>query len=116
MNTILKRLYETNFFEKINLKVVDGVLNIDVIENPIIDSLTINGIKSSKLNEALIESMQLKSRKSYNKTIFLEDLNLLKNMIKSSGYYFADIQTSVIRNEKLNSIKLVYDIDLKNHY
>ena len=112
LNTILKRLYETNFFEKINLKVVDGVLNIDVIENPIIDSLTINGIKSSKLNEALIESMQLKSRKSYNKTIFLEDLNLLKNMIKSSGYYFADIQTSVIRNEKLNSIKLVYDIDL----
>jgi len=112
LNTILKSLYETNFFEKINLKVVDGVLNIDVIENPIIDSLTINGIKSSKLNEALIESMQLKSRKSYNKTIFLEDLNLLKNMIKSSGYYFADIQTSVIRNEKLNSIKLVYDIDL----
>ena len=112
LNKILKRLYETNFFEKINLNLIDGVLNIDVIENPIIDSLTINGIKSSKLNEALIESLQLKSRKSYNKTIFLEDLNLLKNMIKSSGYYFADIQTSVIRNEKLNSIKLVYDIDL----
>jgi outer membrane protein insertion porin family len=112
LNKILKRLYETNFFEKINLNLIDGVLNIDVIENPIIDSLTINGIKSSKLNEALIESLQLKSRKSYNKTIFLEDLNLLKNMIKSSGYYFADIQTSVIRNEKLNSIKLVYDVDL----
>ena len=43
---------------------------------------------------------------------FLSDLNLIKNIIKSSGYYFAQIKTTSILNEEQNSIRLIYDIDL----
>ena len=39
INNSLKRLYETNFFEDINITFNDNKLSIDVIENPIIEKL-----------------------------------------------------------------------------
>jgi len=112
LNFILKNLYETNFFNEIKLNIKNNTLNIDLIENPIIESLEINGIKSSKLTKTLLDEIELKSRKSYIESTFLKDLNLIKNIIKSSGYYFAKINTSTAKNTKQNSIKLIYDIDL----
>jgi len=112
LNKILKNLYETNFFKKVNLNLKDNILKISVVENPIIESLEINGIKSSKLTEVLLDRIQLKSRSSYIESIFQKDLNLIKNTVKSSGYYFAEINTKAIINSEQNSIKLIYDIDL----
>ena len=42
----------------------------------------------------------------------LNDLNFIRNALKSTGYYFAKIKTKSILNEKQNSIKIIYDIDL----
>ena len=114
LNQILKTLYETNFFKEVKLNVNNNVLNISIVENPIIESLEINGITSKKLTEALLDKIELKSRKSYIESIFLKDLNLIKNIVKSSGYYFAEINTKAIKNLEQNSIKLIYDVDLGN--
>ena len=112
LNLSLKKLYETNFFKEVNLKIDNNILVIKVIENPIIEDLSINGIKKEKFKKILLESMELKSRKSYVETLFLNDLNLIKNIIKNSGYYFSEIKTSVVKNEDQNSIRLTYDINL----
>tara|TARA_B100000787_G_scaffold125766_1_gene94998 strand:- start:2305 stop:4545 length:2241 start_codon:yes stop_codon:yes gene_type:complete len=112
LNNILKRIYETKFFKKIVFDINNSILSINVVENPIIESLEINGIKSSKLNELLLEKINLKSRKSFVETLFLSDLNLIKNIIKSSGYYFAKIKTTSILNDEQNSIRLTFDVDL----
>jgi len=112
LNLIFKDLYSTNFFKDIELKIKNSVLIINVNENPIIEELEINGIDNDKLTETLIDIIELKSRKSYIEIIFLKDLNLIKNTIKSSGYYFAEIKTSLIKNEDQNSVRLIYDIDL----
>ena len=37
---------------------------------------------------------------------------MIKNVIKTNGYYFADIKTSLIKNDERNSVKIIYDIDL----
>ena len=112
LNLIIKKLYKTNFFKDVKLDIDNNTLLITVLENPIIEDLEINGIKNKKLSEALRKSMQLKSRKSYVETFFLQDLNLIKNMIKASGYYFAEINNSIIKNDDQNSIRLIYDINL----
>ena len=112
LNIILKNIYETNFFKEINLKVNNSILEVSVIENPIIENLQINGIKSKNLTELLFDKIKLKNRSSYIESSFLSDLNLIKNIIKNSGYYFAEIKTSSILNEEQNSIRLSYDIDL----
>ena len=112
LNIILKDLYSTNFFEDINLSLKNNVLYIKVVENPIIEDLKINGISNKKLEETLLDLVQLKNRKSYIESTFTKDLTLIKNVVKSNGYYFAKVKTSIIKNKEKNSIKLIYDIDL----
>ena len=112
LNTIFKNIYETNFFKEINLKINKTILEISVVENPIIEDVQINGIKSKKLSEFLFERIKLKNRSSYIESSFLNDLNLIKNILKTSGYYFADIKTTSSLNEERNSIRLVYDVNL----
>ena len=112
LNEILKKIYETNFFKDVNLEIVNSILNIAVVENPIINSVEINGIKSSKLNEFILEKLSLKERSSFIESKSLNDLNFIRNALKSTGYYFAKIKTKSILNEKQNSIKIIYDIDL----
>ena len=42
LNKILKNLYNTNFFNDIQLKLSDGKLTINLSENPIIEDIEIN--------------------------------------------------------------------------
>ena len=112
LNTILKNIYDTKFFKKINLDIKDSILSIFVDENPIIENVEINGIKDTKLTDFLLENISLQNRKSYIESSFMSDLNLIKNIIKSSGYYFAKIDTKYLLNESQNSVQLIYDIDL----
>ena len=63
LNLLLKDLYLTNFFKDIKLSVNNNILTINVLENPIIEDLEINGIKNKKLKETLKDIIQLKSRK-----------------------------------------------------
>ena len=85
LNIILKSIYDTKFFKKINLDIKDSVLLITVDENPIIETVEINGIKDNKLKDFLLENVSLKNRKSYIKSSFKSDLNLIKNII-STGF------------------------------
>ena len=112
LNDILKNLYNTNFFNDINLKLSDGKLIINLTENPIIEDIDITGIKMKGLTEKLLEEISLKNRMSFTKNQLLEDTNLIKNILKTSGYYFSKIETSFIENKELNSIRLKINIDL----
>ena len=112
LNIIFKNIYETNFFKDINLKINNSILEITVVENPIIEDVEINGIRSENLTELLFDKIQLKNRSSYIESFFLSDLNLIKNILKRSGYYFSEIKTSSTLNEEQNSIRLTYDVNL----
>ena len=48
LNEILKRLYETNFFENIDITLNQSILQINVKENPIIQNF--NQLKIQELN------------------------------------------------------------------
>ena len=49
LNEILKRLYDTNFFDLVSVEISDEILSIKVRENPIIQNISYEGIKSSKM-------------------------------------------------------------------
>ena len=51
LNQIIIDLYDTNYFENISLDINDGTLEISVVENPIIQNLIFEGIKSKKITE-----------------------------------------------------------------
>ena len=112
LNTILKNLYSSDFFENIQLNLENNLLKIVIIENPIIEDIKINGVKAASYEEFLFDTLNLKTRNSYTKTAHQNDINLIKNILKQSGYYFSEVKTSLINNEVQNSIRLIYDIDL----
>ena len=112
LNIAIKKLDKTDFFNKIDFKIVDDTLLIEVVENPIIEDLQIRGVKSKSFVKALNEKMVLKNRKPFKDSTYQSDLNLIKNIIKQNGYYFSKIETSLTRDNDRNTIRLFYDIDL----
>ena len=112
LNNILKNLYDTNFFNDIQLKLSDGKLSINLSENPIIEDIEITGIKKKEFTEKILEEITLKNRKSFTENQLLKDINLIKNILKTSGYYFAKVESSLVENNELNSIRLKINIDL----
>jgi outer membrane protein insertion porin family len=112
LNSILKNLYDTNFFNDIQLKLSDGKLSINLSENPIIEDIEITGIKKKEYTEKILEEITLKNRISFTENQLLKDINLIKNILKTSGYYFAKVESSLVENNELNSIRLKINIDL----
>ena len=111
LNDVLIKLYETNFFEDITLNVNNRTLFIELIENPIIQSVEIKGISANKLKEPLYDLLILKDKSSFIKSNVKKDEITISNFLRSRGYYFANIESSYtdIGN---NLINLVYKIEL----
>ena len=87
LNETLKKLYETGFFNNINLSLENGLLKLDVTENPIIENIEITGIKKKSFVEIIYEKMTLKNRMSFTETEFKKDIDLI-NILKSMVIIF----------------------------
>ena len=111
LNRILKNLYNSDFFKDVNLNLENGILSINVIENPIIEEIIIEGLTNQNFVESLSESIVLKSRMSFTENQLQNDINLINNIMKSNGFYFASIKPSIQRNNELNSVQLKIIID-----
>ena len=95
LNTILKKLYETNFFDLVELRTNKNTLLIKVVENPLIEDVQINGLRSKDLIEKIKDLMELRSRKSYLESIAISDLKRVKTLLRRNGYYFAKIESDI---------------------
>ena len=111
INLILKNLYETNYFKNVTTKFENNVLQIIVLENPIIEEISYEGIKSNKITNLIKNNTKTKSRSSYNKLILKNDKENIKKILKDLGYYFPTIETYV---ESLsdNKVNIKYTISL----
>ena len=114
LNSTLKKLYDTNFFTNINISFDNNLLRIDVIENPIIEDIEITGIKKKSFVEVIYDQMTLKNRMSYTEIQFKKDLDLIKNILKSNGYYFSNVKSTLTKNNELNSVQIKINVDLGN--
>ena len=110
-NNFIKDLYETDFFKKVQIKFEDNILTFSVVENPIIQSIKINGIKSSKYTEPMYEIMSMKEKNSFVEDYISKDLNKIKSFLKVSGFYFSVVEVSLEKKEN-NTVDLIYDVNL----
>jgi len=73
VNEILKKLYETNFFDNVSVSLKNKILKINVSENPIIYKIKFKGLKSNTLQDKISDNLKLKERSSYNEILLNED-------------------------------------------
>jgi outer membrane protein insertion porin family len=111
LNDILKKLFETNFFEDVSIKLISNKLFINVKENPLVENIIYNGIKSDTLKEKITENLKLKSRTSFNEIMLKEDKDIILSSLKNIGYYFSTVDIDVIYL-KDNKVDLNYNIEL----
>jgi len=113
INLILKNLYDTGFFSNVNIKLENSSLIIEVMENPIIQSVLIKGIKRNKTVELINEVLSLRNRSSFNSYSVKKDEISILNLLKEKNYFFSTIITST---EDLgdNKVNLIYEINLGN--
>ncbi len=112
INNSLKKLYQSNFFSDIKISQNKSILNISVVENPIIEEILITGIKKKTFTEKIYETIKLKNRMSFTENQLKKDLDVINNMLKINGYYFSTINTSLSEDKDLNSVRIILDIDL----
>ena len=111
LNEILKKLYNTNFFDLVSVKIENKILLIKVEENPVIQNISYEGIESSKILEDLKKNVILKSRSSYNQILIEKDLKSIKSSLKQLGYYFSKVEI-LLEELKDNKINLTYKVEL----
>ena len=104
LNQILKKLYNTNFFDTVSVKIFNKTLLINVKENPIIQNINYEGIKSSTILKELKKNIVLKPRSSFNEVLLEKDKKRIKNFLKDRGYYFSKIEIFIdeIDDNKIN--------------
>ena len=86
---------------------------ISVKENPIIENINYNGIKSNTLKETITKNLNLRSRSSYNNILLKKDKDLILSSLKEQGYYFSEIVIDVV-DLKNNKVDLNYNIELND--
>ena len=111
INSILKNIYNSNFFENVEVNFLNQNLVIKVKELPIIETITINGIKAKKIKESVFNNLLLKEKSSFNEIFLKKDLENIKFKLQELGYYFAIVDVKSI-NRNNNKINLIYDVSL----
>ena len=111
LNQVLKDLYETKFFKNISLKIDNQVLIIDLIENKLVQTIIIEGIKSSNIKNAILESLIIKEKAPFNESDISKDLSNIKRSLTSEGYYLSNVDSNIIENNN-NTVNIVFNIDI----
>jgi len=111
LNQLLKQLYETNFFQNVNMILKNNILTIKVVENPLIQTVKFEGVKNKKILEYLSDQIQLKERTSYLKNKVKNDEAAILNVLKTNGYYFVQVVSKINENDN-NTVDIIYEINL----
>ena len=111
LNQIIKNLYETNFFKNVSVKVSDKTLIINVEENKIIQSVLIEGVKSTRIQESILENLFSKDKSPFLLEKVKIDQNRIKRSLTDQGYYFSNVESKIIENNN-NTVDLIFKINL----
>jgi len=110
VNLLIKKLYESNFFSNISVKLENNILSIVVEENPIINSIIFDGEKAKKYKEVIKGLLTLREKSSYTANSIKHDINQIKVFYRTLGFYFVKIDTE-IKKLKKNRVDIIFSID-----
>jgi outer membrane protein insertion porin family len=98
LNSDLKILYGTELFEKITGSFEKGIINIQVIENPLVENIIFSG--NSKLKEeVLLKEILSKKRSTFSQNRLNLDLQRIKDLYYKNGYFASSVNYEIIKKD-----------------
>ncbi len=108
LNYDLKRLYATDLFEKITGSFENGLISINVIENPLVENIVFSG--NSKLKEdVLLKEIVSKKRSTFSQNRLNLDLQRITDLYYKNGYFSASVNYE-IKEKEYNRLDIEFKI------
>ena len=110
VNLIIQDLYKSDLISDVNLEVLDKSYSINIQEAKRIESIFINGNIIFK-DDDIVTKLLSKPDFLFNKNDIIKDINLIKEIYLSSGYYDVSVSSSFEKysDDKINLIFNVYE-------
>ena len=115
LNNFQKKLYNTNYFSKVSLKIVKNTIQILVEENPIIDFFYINGVVNKKREEFFYENLSLGQNKIFSEALLKKDIENIKENYQDAGFFDVEVNTNISKISG-NALNLVINVNRKEKY
>jgi len=108
MNESLKNLFATGLFADVRMKAQNGILSVDVVENPIINEIAFEG--NAKIDDdELLAEIGLRPRQVYTKTKVQNDVSRIYQLYQRGGRFAVAIDPKIIQLDQ-NRVNLVFEI------
>jgi len=107
-NEIAKKLNDSGYFSKINVRMSGNVLKIDVTEAPIINMVTIEGNDEISTDD-LKKEIRTKERASYDAATIGADVQRMLTVYQRKGFFGTRIEPQRIELDD-NRVNVVYEI------
>ena len=114
LNKFQKKLFNTNYFSNVSIKISKNKINIEVEENPIIDFF-IDGVINKKREDFLYENLALGQNKIFSDALLKKDIEKIKDIYQDSGYFDVVVDTDISKISG-NALNVVINIKRKNKY
>ena len=111
INTLTKKIYDTDFFADVKISFNQDILTINVTENPIVNFFYINGVKDSDLDQ-INKIINLKENNIFSSSKLKKDIEATRDFLNTAGFYQALITPEVIKIDN-NQVNLIINIDKK---
>ncbi len=95
LSIALERLYETELFADINIDIDGTTLRIEVVENPIINRVNIEG-NDALDDEKLLEIIDIQPRRVFTRRLAVEASQKLLEVYQAAGRYAAVVDPQII--------------------
>ena len=105
----LERLFATNLFKDLKLDLDGSVLLVTVVENPIVNRVSIEG-NDVISDERLLEVIDVQPRRVYDRQLALDAVAKLLNVYRAGGRFGAVVEPKIIELNE-NRVDLVFEVD-----
>ncbi|MDD9918997.1 MAG: outer membrane protein assembly factor BamA [Alphaproteobacteria bacterium] len=106
---VIKTLYATGLFHKVDVRWDDAYLFITVLENPLVNKVAIEGndsIDASRITEALV----LDARSVFTPAKAQRDAQMIEDMYRSRGRFLTKVKPQIIGRDQ-NRVDVVYEVE-----
>ncbi|GHA42331.1 outer membrane protein assembly factor BamA [Amylibacter ulvae] len=108
INSAVQRLFQTGFFEAVDIDVQGSNLVINVLENPTINRVSVEGNRRLK-DEVLLGLIESTSRQTFSPTRAESDTQKIAEAYAASGRVATQITPKVIKRSQ-NRVDLVFQV------
>ena len=107
-NDVIKKLNQTGYFNDIIVKIENGILNIEVKENPVINKIAYEGMGHS-MKEVFDGIVKLKPRQILSTPLIQETKQIILDMYRGQGFLSASVNTKIVKLPN-DRVDLVFEI------